>query len=180
MFIKKLNNKSDVISGANEFIKLECSTTPPFNFPKQFAMFIGEVDELKSYLQNRLFHSLLKELWTCGVSSYDTYEDLRNHYKELAGLITYKKVVSFEISEKSMIYKAIKLLPLKQSTKDKIYKLLKGEIEVHHSWSEVSKSNAKFAIDALINDCNTLGAYACSSKVKTIIDELNNLDNIII
>lgn len=179
MFTRKFNNKNDLLLACNQFIKENVQLNAPYNFDKEYIVYIMTPEQYKSNRQNSLFHSLLQELWNCGVSSYDTYEDLRDHYKELAGLITYKKIVSFEVSEKSMIYKALKLLPLKKSTFDKLWRLLSGEIEVHHSWADVSKSSATFSINTLINDCSTLGAYACSSKIKTIIDELNNLDKIL-
>lgn len=180
MFKKIVNNKSDLQTAVSQFIREHCEVNIPYNLDKQYIMYVATLDEFKTQRQNALFHSLLDELWKCGVSSFQSYDELRDHYKTIAGLITYKKVVSFEISEKSMIYKALKLLPLKKSTFDKLWRLLKGEIEVHHSWSEVKKDKASLAIQTLIDDCVSLQAYASSNKVKEIIDELNNLDRIII
>ena len=41
----------------------------------------------KSNKQNNLFHSLLECFWESGCSSFGDYDDLRNYYKRVAGLV---------------------------------------------------------------------------------------------
>jgi hypothetical protein len=42
---------------------------------------------LKSREQNNLFHNLLQVFWLSGCSSFNTYDDLRDYYKRVAGLV---------------------------------------------------------------------------------------------
>lgn len=42
---------------------------------------------LKSREQNNLFHSLLECFWESGCSSFNDYDELRNYYKRVAGLV---------------------------------------------------------------------------------------------
>lgn len=41
----------------------------------------------KTAKQNNLFHSLLQCFWESGCSSFGDYDDLRNYYKRVAGLV---------------------------------------------------------------------------------------------
>jgi hypothetical protein len=68
----------------------------------------------------------------------------------------------------------IKILPIDDKEKEKAYDLLKGRMEYCKSWVEVSKDKATFAIQQLINDCIQSGAYGGSSKVKPIIDDIED------
>ena len=83
--------------------------------------------EYKSQAQNSCFHNLLDEFEKSGQHSFSSYTEMRDHYKEIAGLIEWKKIVNFTQEEKNLLHSAIKILPLAKSTKDTIYKLLKGE-----------------------------------------------------
>lgn len=180
MFIKKLNNKNDVLSGANEFIKLECSITPPFNFPKQYILSISTPEAFKTAEQNKLFHSLLQAFWESGCSSFESYDDLRLHYKEIASLIQYKQKILLSEKTKRKLWEFIKDALISLEEKSNIVDILKSNVRIENSWSTVSKDKATFTINELVNNCIESGAYASSSKVKTIIDELNNLNNITI
>lgn len=52
----------------------------------------------KTNKQNNLFHSLLSCFWESGCSSFGDYDDLRNYYKRVAGLVKKKGSVVLESS----------------------------------------------------------------------------------
>lgn len=52
----------------------------------------------KSNKQNNLFHSLLECFWESGCSSFGDYDDLRNYYKRIAGLVKKQGSVVVESS----------------------------------------------------------------------------------
>jgi hypothetical protein len=52
----------------------------------------------KSNKQNNLFHSLLECFWESGCSSFGNYDDLRNYYKRIAGLVKKQGSVVVESS----------------------------------------------------------------------------------
>ncbi len=213
MFKKIVNNKSDLQSAVSQFIREHCQVNAPYNLDDSYTLIIATSKKQKSIEQNSLFHGLLQAFWESGCSSFESYDDLRLHYKETAGLIERVSIPSFSNEEKGIIYKIFKMLPISEATKTNIFyalrleKFIKSEaeiiayainnlpfrknvknalkniinsrIEIHHSWSEVSKSKAQFTITELINNCIESGAYASSNKVKEIIDELNELTKFI-
>lgn len=52
----------------------------------------------KSAKQNNLFHSLLECFWESGCASFGDYDELRNYYKRIAGLVKKKGSVVLESS----------------------------------------------------------------------------------
>lgn len=52
----------------------------------------------KSNKQNNLFHSLLQCFWESGCSSFGDYDELRNYYKRVAGLVKKQGSVVVESS----------------------------------------------------------------------------------
>jgi len=91
----------------------------------------------KTEKQNNLFHSLLSIFWCSGHSSYNSYEELRNHYKKIAGLIERK-----------------------------------GNKEIHKSWAEVKKKDARNAIDILMREMDEAGVIFESDEYKSILETL--------
>jgi len=177
MFIKKLNNKSDAISGANEFIKLECSATPPFNFPKQFTMYITETNKMKTFIQNASFHLLLGALFDSGLTSYKNERALKEYYKELVGLKEVKRIQNISDEDKEILYYAIEKLPISRQTKNEIYRLLKGDTVFWSSFSDATKQEATRIISTLIDECmNKYNAYTQNKRVREIIDEFNKIN----
>jgi hypothetical protein len=162
---------SAIISIINEIIE----PTYPYNTIKDKTYYLHLRDEIKykTKQQNKLFHSLLQAFWESNCSSFLSYDELRNHYKRLAGLIELKYINPLSQETKAMLWKAIKILPIEEKEKLKIYDLLKGKMEYCRSWSEVSNDNATFAIQQLRNDCIRSGAYNSSPKVKAIIEEMD-------
>ncbi len=116
--------------------------------------YIEVVDEnqYKTNSQNNLFHSLLQCYFLSGCSSFSSYDVMRDHYKEVAGLIEVEKFCGLSAEAKQMLWKAIKLLPLERSDYNELIRLLKGETKVIHSWSDVTKENARVAINQLMDD----------------------------
>lgn len=116
--------------------------------------YIEVVDEkkYKTNQQTRLFHSLLMCFWKSGCSSFNSYKDLRNHYKEVAHLLEFVFKNDLKEETKQMLWKVIKLLPLEKDELSRVIELLRGRVLVWHSWSECSKEMATVALNQLIND----------------------------
>lgn len=106
----------------------------------------------KSNQQNRLFHGLLTCFWLSHCSSFASYDDMRRHYKRIAGLVKMKYENSLTEWCKECLYKAIRVLPLENAEKTSVYDLLKGRIEQEKSWSDVSKAKAADALTAILSD----------------------------
>lgn len=113
--------------------------------------------QFKTRRQNSLFHSLLDCFWESGCSSFESKKSMRFHYKEIAHLIEYVYENDLEESTKQMLWKAIKLLPIEPSERAKVIELLKGKVQIEHSWAESTKSMAKEAIDQLLRDMHQAG-----------------------
>jgi hypothetical protein len=113
--------------------------------------------QYKSREQNNLFHSLLKCFWESKLSSFDSYEDLRNHYKRVAHLCDVKWDNRLKDTTKNILWKAIKMLPLPQSELAEIIELIKGRVITWRSWSDCSKEMARLTLDQLIGDMVNAG-----------------------
>lgn len=124
-------------------------------------------EQEKTARQNRTFHSLVDCFWKSGCSSFLSKSELRWHYKRLIGLI---EVAYFnpQITEetKSMVWQALKVLPLADGQRALIVDLLKGKVMKEHSWSEAKKERATEAIDALLDDMDDAGVIASSQGKK--------------
>ena len=130
--------------------------------------YLEVVDEkrYKTNQQTKLFHSLLMCFWKSGCSSFNSYEDMRNHYKEQAGLLEYVFRNDLKEETRQMLWKAVKLLPLERDELDKVIQLLKGKVLIWHSWSECSKDMASVALNQLINDMFSAGVDSSSKRAK--------------
>lgn len=130
--------------------------------------------QYKSREQNNLFHSLLKCFWESKLSSFDSYEELRNHYKRIAHLCEVQWENTLPEQVKKILWKAIQLLPIQKRYLDEICELLRGRVVTWHSWSECSKEMARLTLDQLINDMTFAGVN--SKKFQDImrgLDESN-------
>lgn len=130
--------------------------------------YIEVVDEkrYKTNQQTKLFHSLLMCFWKSGCSSFNSYEDMRNYYKEQARLLEYVFKNDLKEGTRQMLWKAVKLLPLERDELDKVVQLLKGKVLIWHSWSECSKDMASVALNQLINDMFSAGVDSSSQRTK--------------
>lgn len=108
--------------------------------------------QYKSRRQSNAFHALLGCYWKSGCSSFSTYDAMRNHYKEIAHLLEMQTYCPLEPFTKECLHRAVKLLPIEKSEREKIYELLRGRIAVWHSFSECSKEMATIAISQMISD----------------------------
>lgn len=135
--------------------------------------YIEVLDEkqYKTKKQNNLFHSLLMCFWESRLSSFESYEDLRNHYKRIAHLCDVKFENRLKDTTKNILWRAIKLLPLPKSELDEIVELIKGRTITWRSWADCSKEMAKITLDQLINDMINAGVN--SKKFNEIMRELN-------
>lgn len=127
--------------------------------------------QYKTRKQNNLFHSLLMCFWESRLSSFDSYEDLRNHYKRIAHLCDVKFENNLPEQVKSILWRAIQILPIPKRYLDEICELLKGRTVTWRSWADCSKEMAKITLDQLINDMINAGVN--SKKFNEIMRELN-------
>ena len=127
--------------------------------------------QYKSREQNNLFHSLLKCFWESKLSSFDSYEDLRNHYKRIAHLCEVQWENTLPEQVKKILWKAIQLLPIQKRYLDEICELLRGRVVTWHSWAECSKEMARLTLDQLINDMTFAGVN--SKKFQDIMRSLD-------
>lgn len=128
-----------------------------------------EVIEEKKYKTNqqtRAFHSLLMCFWKSGCSSFNSYEDMRNHYKAVAHLLECGYHSDLKEETKQMAEKAVRLLPLDKYEFKKIMDMLRGKILIWHSWSECSKEMATVTLNQLINDMFSAGVDSSSQEAK--------------
>lgn len=114
-------------------------------------------EQLKSNKQNNLFHGLLQCFFDSDCSSFESLEDMRNHYKEIAGLIKRIKDNSLKKETKKVLWNALKFLPIPKDEKDKICHFLKGYKEKELSWSEATKDQAKYTLDRILKDMDLSG-----------------------
>lgn len=130
--------------------------------------YVEVVDEkkYKTNQQTRLFHSLLMCFWKSGCSSFNSYEDLRNHYKEVAHLLEFVFRNDLKEETKQMLWKAVKILPLEKEELSRVIELLRGRVLIWHSWSECSKEMATVALNQLINDMFAAGVDSSSQGKK--------------
>lgn len=132
--------------------------------------------QYKSRQQSNTFHALLGCFWKSGCSSFTSYEKLREHYKRVAHLCEIEFENYLDEESKQMIWKAIKILPLKPEMRTEAIELLKGRILKWHSFSECSKEMASVAIDKLINDMwdARVDDSPMAKKFKEILDGFRN------
>lgn len=128
--------------------------------------------QYKSKKQNNLFHSLLMCFWESKLSSFDSYEELRNHYKRIAHLCEVQWENTLPEQVKKILWKAIQLLPIQKMYLDEICELLRGRVVTWHSWSECSKEMARLTLDQLINDMTFAGVN--SKKFQEIMRGLDD------
>lgn len=127
--------------------------------------------QYKSKKQNNLFHSLLKCFWESKLSSFESYKELRNHYKRIAHLCDVQWENTLPEQIKQILWKAIKLLPIPKRYLDEICELLRGRVITWHSWGDCSKEMASLTLDQLINDMIAAGVN--SKKFQDIMRELD-------
>ncbi len=132
--------------------------------------------QYKSRRQSNSFHALLTCFWKSGCSSFESYEQMRNHYKEIAHLLEMQTYCPLERQTKEYLWKAVKLLPITESERNKIAELLRGRIAVWHSFSECSKEMATVAISQMIKDMwdSRVDDSPMAGKFKEILDGMRD------
>lgn len=120
----------------------------------------------KSKQQNKLFHSLLDCFWDSGCSSFESKQDMRWHYKNIATLISVDYISTLDEWTKECLWKSIKILPLSSEQRNSVIDLLKGKVLKEHSWGSASKYQAKLAIDEIIRDMDTSGVITSKKGYK--------------
>ncbi len=129
----------------------------------------------KTEPQNKTFHKLLNIYWLSGCSSFISYDELRLHYKRIAGLVKVKYESSLTTETKNILWKAIKILPLEETEKQKVINLLKGKYEIIESWATVTKEQAKHTLEVLLYDMD-MSEVISSSKGKEYEEILKGLE----
>ena len=129
----------------------------------------------KTEPQNKTFHKLLNIYWLSGCSSFISYDELRLHYKRIAGLVKVKYESSLTTETKNILWKAIKILPLEETEKQKVINLLKGKYEIIESWATATKEQAKHTLEVLLYDMD-MSEVISSSKGKEYEEVLKGME----
>ena len=130
---------------------------------------------IKTDPQNKTFHKLLNIYWLSGCSSFISYDELRLHYKRIAGLVKVKYESSLTTETKNILWKAIKILPLEETEKQKVINLLKGKYEIIESWATATKEQAKHTLEVLLYDMD-MSEVISSSKGKEYEEVLKGME----
>ena len=146
-----------------------------FTTPKKF----------KTNKQNALFHSLLTVYFESGMSSYRDYDDMRSHFKKIAGLVSeYSETVSqslpLTMEQKRIVFayitKACKIAGVSEHVQNEMFSRLRGDTHYVHknerSWADVSKDGARRTLDCLINEMIEAGVN--SDKFEQIMKSLDD------
>ena len=124
-------------------------------------------EQEKTAKQNKTFHSLLGCFWKSGCSSLASEKDMKFYYKRQIGLIEVAYHDSGLTEEtKSMVWKALQVLPLAAGQRSIIVDLLKGKVLKAHSWSEANKERATQAISQILEDMDNAGVISSSQGRK--------------
>lgn len=129
----------------------------------------------KTEQQNKTFHKLLNIYWLSGCSSFISYDELRLHYKRIAGLVKVKYESSLTTETKNILWKAIRILPLEAEEKQKVINLLKGKYEIIESWATATKEQAKHTLEVLLYDMD-MSEVISSSKGKEYEEVLKGME----
>lgn len=129
----------------------------------------------KTEPQNKTFHKLLNIFWLSGCSSFISYDELRLHYKRIAGLVKVKYESSLTTETKNILWKAIRILPLEETEKQKVISLLKGKYEIIESWATATKEQAKHTLEVLLYDMD-MSEVISSSKGKEYEEVLKGME----
>lgn len=130
---------------------------------------------IKTDPQNKTFHKLLNIYWLSGCSSFISYDELRLHYKRIAGLVKVKYESSLTTETKNILWKAIRILPLEAEEKQKVINLLKGKYEIIESWATATKEQAKHTLEVLLYDMD-MSEVISSSKGKEYEEVLKGME----
>lgn len=132
--------------------------------------------QYKSRQQSNTFHALLGCFWKSGCSSFETYDEMRDHYKKIAHLLEIEFENTLPQNIKAILWRAIQILPIPEKYMNEICELLKGRTKTWHSWSECSKEMASVTIDQLISDMwkARVDDSPQAKKFKEILDGFKN------
>ena len=128
---------------------------------ENYVVSFTELKKFKTLKQNKTFWSLIDCFWQSSCSSFYTYDEMKEYYYRIAGLIEVKTKNILKEETRRMLFEAIKVLPLEFTEKQRVWQFLKGEYERHLSWSIVKKSKAILAIDSLLkhmDESNVIGS----------------------
>lgn len=111
---------------------------------------IGTPEDHKSQAQNRTFYMLLDLYWNSGLSSFNDSFDMKYHYKKICGLIK-EEEQQIDPELREFLLEVYKKMP-NVRIKPKLVQLVKNKKIIELSWSNVTKDNARLAINSLVND----------------------------
>lgn len=156
-----MTNKFEAIGSLQEFHSMLLMGTKHLDKTKQYKLTISEYNEAreKSLKQNNLFHSLLQAFYSTGQSSFDSFEDAKNSYKNDVGLV---KGFRYRDGVRTVLVKKGQDVP--EDKRDIAIKVLK-------SFSYATSKQATQAIKMVKNDIMQSGAS--SPKIDEILRELD-------
>ena len=126
----------------------------------EYVLTYTTIEKAKTNAQNNTFHKLLDMYWKSGLSSYNSYDQMRNKFLIIAELVR-EYVYADENGVQSVKTKAE--IPSNVS-----YKHCRVIVD---SWANVTKKNAVKAIDALIKEMLSVGV--ASLEFDKMITEFN-------
>lgn len=121
----------------------------------KICIWVDNLKKVKSNGQNSLWHKMLDHYFKNGASD-DSYEELRNRFKRIAGLskieVIYKPILNSDESKK-IVWNALKPIQDKLHPDEwrNLMEAIKGkrEKETLDSWSNAKKDQAMVSLDVL-------------------------------
>ena len=112
-------------------------------------------EELKSREQNSAFHSLIGELYKSGMSSFNDYNECRDYFKNLGGLVSYEK------QEVHPLIRNIERKVYSTFTQEDVKKLYAEHInngqKTIRSVSDATRDEMILMINEVVNYCYDVG-----------------------
>jgi hypothetical protein len=117
-----------------------------------YVCFMDE-KQYKSKKQNDTFHALLECFWLSKCSSFSSYDELRLHYKQIAGLVKREQQPLSDLLIQALrwLHKMLKTKNQNVVAEELEMLITKGKVK-EMSWSGVSNKKATLAIQTLLDD----------------------------
>lgn len=130
----------------------------------------ADEEQARSLQQNSTFHALLAELWKSGLSSFNSYNEMRDYFKQSAGLISREQEEVHPVI-KNLQRKVYSMLTNKDLKDMYAKSILEGQKTVR-SVSDASKEELAQMITEVINYCYEVNLS--SDKFNIIMRGLND------
>lgn len=136
----------------------------------KLVLWIGSEDDYRTLKQNRAVHALIGELYKSGLTSFNSYNECRDYFKEQAGLIT-KEQKEVHPIVKNLQRKLYSMLTNEEIKKLYSESILESKIIVR-SVADASKEELTLMIKCVIEYCYEVDLN--SNKFQEIMKGLEN------